>query len=80
VYSLNHECEYFTGSGFASGCGYDKESAAMADAVESAGITLDEDISGRGNPPLREALEAIAKAQLRSIGSRAKVKLYAISP
>lgn len=49
-------------SGWASGYGYHKGSAALADAISSAGIKLTDDISGCGNDAMREALLAIARA------------------
>jgi len=59
------------GTGYAGGGGggYDKTSAAIESAIESAGICikssetgLDADIAGRGDSATRDALEAIAKA------------------
>ena len=49
-------------SGWASGYGYHKGSAALADAIRNAGIRLSEDITGRGAEAMREALLAIARA------------------
>lgn len=49
-------------SGWASGYGYHKGSAALASAIENAGIKLSENISGCGNDAMREALLAIARA------------------
>lgn len=51
-----------TGSGKAGGYGYHKPSAALGEAIDSAGIELSEHISGRGDSAMREAVEAIAKA------------------
>lgn len=48
-----------SGHGRATGCGYCKRSAALAAAIQSAGITLSHDIDGRGQGHSREALEAI---------------------
>lgn len=48
------------GTGKAGGYGYDKQSAALQDAIESAGVKLDTAIDGRGSSASREALEAIA--------------------
>ena len=53
---------YTSGKGKAGGYGYHKESAAIAEAIESAGITLDTGISGVGDCAIREALKAIAHA------------------
>lgn len=49
-----------SGSGKAGGYGYCKKSAAVGDAIQSAGIRLDQDINGRGESSIREALKAIA--------------------
>lgn len=57
IYDEKH---HTSGTGKAGGYGYHKASAAIADAIESAGIELDEDISGRGDSAIEESLEAIA--------------------
>ena len=49
-------------SGWASGYGYHKGSAALADAISNAGIKLTDSISGCGYDAMREALLAIARA------------------
>ena len=51
-----------SGKGEASGYGYHKGSAAIGAAIESAGISLDTDISGVGNSAILDALTAIANA------------------
>lgn len=51
-----------SGSGRAGGGGYHRPSAALGEAIVNAGFTLDESISGRGEPAMREALLAMAKA------------------
>ena len=51
-----------SGKGKAGGYGYHKASAAIGDAINSAGITLDTDISGVGNSAILDALTAIANA------------------
>ena len=51
-----------SGKGKAGGYGYHKESAAIAAAIESAGIGLSKDISGVGNGAIYVALKAIARA------------------
>ena len=53
---------YKSGTGTAGGYGYHKPSAAACEAIYNAGITLDEDINGRGDSAIMEAAEAIAKA------------------
>jgi hypothetical protein len=56
-----HGKAYTSGTGKAGGGGYDKVSAAVGDALESAGIKLDEDINGRGDRATRDALIAVAR-------------------
>ena len=53
---------YFAGHGNAGGYGYHKESAAIASAISSAGISLDTDIGGVGDSAIDAALTAIARA------------------
>lgn len=53
---------YKSGTGTAGGYGYHRPSAAAAEAIQNAGITLSEDINGRGDSAIREAAEAIARA------------------
>jgi len=48
------------GYGKASGGGYHKESAAMSEALQAAGVRLAEPIEGRGDGVMREALQALA--------------------
>jgi len=50
------------GGGKAGGYGYHKESAALSDALDSAGVTLPDPIDGRGGMAMREALLAVARA------------------
>ena len=59
---INAHGIHTSGKGQAGGYGYDKTSAAIAEAIESAGITLDTGISGVGDCAIREALKAIARA------------------
>jgi hypothetical protein len=49
-----------SGHGSAGGYGYDKISAALGEALESAGVVLNRSINGSGQT--REALEAITEA------------------
>ena len=51
-----------SGTGKAGGYGYHKESAAIAEAIRSAGIELDKDIAGAGESAIEQALGAIAYA------------------
>lgn len=50
------------GLGKAGGGGYHKPSAALADAIRDAGITLTQAISGVGDSAMEAACEAIARA------------------
>lgn len=52
---------YLSGSGRAGGYGYDKRSAAIADAVYNAGIILDKHFDGAGDSAAENALMSIAK-------------------
>lgn len=61
-----------SGSGHAGGYGYHKESAAIADAISSAGVTLQDlendrkdhwfDLGGTGTSYYPQVFEAIARA------------------
>ena len=53
---------YQEGGAFAGGYGYDKQSAAAAGAFAMAGVTLSEDINGRGMSSVETALKALAVA------------------
>ena len=58
-----HGPEHFTsGTGKAGGYGYHKSSAAIGDAIKSAGIELSKDIEGLGDGAIDDALKAIARA------------------
>ena len=48
------------GHGWASGWGYHRPSAALQEAIRSAGWSLSEDIDGRGDRATEDALRAIA--------------------
>lgn len=50
---------YVSGKGKATGHGYHKSSAALQDAIDSAGFDLDQSIDGRGDSAMEEALQAI---------------------
>lgn len=63
--------DWTTGHGRATGGGYHKQSAALQAAIDSAGITLAEDIDGRGEGAMRDALIAIGVAMGYSAGSLA---------
>lgn len=58
-----------SGKGNVGGYGYHKESAAIQEALDSAGVKLSEDIDGRGDAAIRHALEAC----VRMAGYRGKV-------
>lgn len=53
---------YRAGSGSEGGYGYHRASAAAQEAISNAGITLSEDINGRGDAAIEEAVHAIAAA------------------
>lgn len=53
---------YLSGRGSAGGYGYHKQSAALDDAIRSAGIRLAGSIGGCGEQAMEHALLAIAKA------------------
>lgn len=53
---------WINGSGTAGGYGYHRRSAASAAAIAAAGIELSEDVSGRGDTLVSEAVAAIAQA------------------
>jgi len=48
------------GCGKAGGYGYHKPSAALEEAMQHAGIQLAEDIGGRGDDAMQDALRALA--------------------
>lgn len=58
----NRGRRWLSGYGTAGGGGYHKQSAALADAIKSTGITLEDDIHGRGDRSMEHALHAIAVA------------------
>lgn len=49
------------GTGSAGGCGYDKDSAAVGEAIRNAGYTLEHRIDGVGLDAIKQALLAIAR-------------------
>lgn len=51
-----------SGSSHVGGYGYHKASAAAGRAIRAAGVSLSEDIDGRGDGAIRDAVEAIAAA------------------
>lgn len=53
---------YTSGHGTAGGYGYHKESAALGEAIRSAGIKLSESISGVGDTAIGVAMLAIVRA------------------
>lgn len=57
----NNGREWVSGSGFAGGYGYHRSSEAASRAINAAGITLDEEIGGRGDSYIEYAVEAIAR-------------------
>lgn len=59
---IHGDASHGYGMGKAGGYGYHKESAALADALRDAGVTLDSHIDGRGDRAMSEAVEAVARA------------------
>jgi hypothetical protein len=59
---IHSDPHHTAGHGKASGYGYYKTSAAVGAAIDSAGIKLDQDIDGRGDSVIEEALSAICAA------------------
>lgn len=59
---INAEPHYGSASGSAGGYGYHKQSAAVADAIEGAGIVLSDNINGVGSNAIRKAITAIGVA------------------
>ena len=59
-----HGETYRHGCGIANSYGYHKASAAIGDALRAAGVTLDDDINGRGDGAVDDALIATASAML----------------
>jgi hypothetical protein len=62
VWIRTRDGHYFAGHGLARGYGYDKKSAALDAALDSAGIALAARIDGCGDSTARVALLAIADA------------------
>ena len=59
---------YRAASGSAGGYGYHRASAAARNAIQHACITLSEDIGGRGDTAIEEAVRAIAVAMFGADG------------
>ena len=53
------------GGGKAGGYGYHKESAALQEALNAAGISMSEAIDGRGDQAMFTALESVARAVIQ---------------
>lgn len=86
------DANYRSGRGSAGGCGYHKESQAIADAVANAGVTLYGDpysceqkpadakrafhFGGTGSSAYREIFEAIARAAGYRIGKGGALMIY----
>ena len=60
IWCSNREV-YISGRGSAGGEGYDKASAAIGEAIESAGIELQYSIDGAGESAVKDAVVAIAR-------------------
>ena len=59
---VHDDISYGYGGGNAGGYGYDRGSAAAQEAMHDAGITIDQQIDGRGQGAILEAIKAIAEA------------------
>jgi hypothetical protein len=59
---------WWSGTGKAGGYGYHKQSAALHQAIRSAGITLSRSVSGTGE--CEDALKAIARAMYPRLSDR----------
>lgn len=59
---VDHEGVHISGGGKAGGYGYHRSSAAAQVAINNAGIALSQDIDGRGEGAIQDALKAIARA------------------
>jgi len=59
---VNYKEVHISGGGKAGGYGYHRASAAAQVAINNAGIALSQDIDGRGNGAIGDALKAIARA------------------
>lgn len=59
---------YRNGSGSAGGYGYHRASAAAQEAIYNAGIELDEEIGGRGDSAIEDAVYSIASAMWNGEG------------
>ena len=59
---IRSDPEWHSGTGSANGGGYHKASAALAEAIDNAGIDLSEAIDGRGDFAMVEAVRAVTIA------------------
>ena len=62
IWAHGIEGPWYEGHGSAGGCGYDKASAAVASALDNAGIIISRDIGGVGSGAICDALLAVARA------------------
>lgn len=69
-----HGDKYTSGGGKAGGYGYHRASQAAMIAIDNAGIQLSEQIGGRGESAIRDAVLAIAKAA--SNNKRRKIAVF----
>ncbi len=53
------------GGGKAGGYGYHKESSALQEALNAAGVSMSEGIDGRGDQAMFAALESVARAVVK---------------
>lgn len=59
---LHGSGDWLNGSGYAGGYGWHRRSGAAQAAFNAAGVTLSEDIGGRGDNVVDEAVQAITRA------------------
>ena len=62
VWIRTRDGRHFSGHGKAGGYGYHKQSAALQDALDSAGVKLAKPINGCGDGAMCHALTAVGKA------------------
>lgn len=62
VYINTRDGRYYSGRGSAGGGGYHKESAALDDALASAGVKMASRFGGAGDAAMDHALRAVARA------------------
>jgi hypothetical protein len=71
IYSTSSTCNaavwiqgpvhFRNGGGKTNGCGFHRPSAALSNALSACGVKLDDDIHGRGDQAMKDALLAVAR-------------------